>query len=154
MTNSTHTPPPGPEQDTPGADRFTQRLGESAHQVWLAGLGAFNRAQVEGSRFFDSLVRDGEAYEQRSKAETGGAAGMHDSIAASLGQARERTARTWDKVEQAFDEQVQGVLRRLNVPAAADVSHLQEEINALRLKIAQLEARLHAQQAAHKPTEN
>ena len=154
MTNSTHTPPPGPEHDTPGTERFTQRLGESAHQVWLAGLGAFNRAQVEGSRFFDSLVRDGQAYEQRSKAETGAGPGVHDSIAASLGQARERTARTWDKVEQAFDEQVQGVLRRLNVPAAADVSHLQEEINALRQKIAKLEARLQAQQGPHRPSEN
>ena len=85
MTNSTHTPPPGPEQDTPGADRFTQRLGESAHQVWLAGLGAFNRAQVEGSRFFDSLVRDGDHLRLRVADDGVGLAAANDARAAGGG---------------------------------------------------------------------
>lgn len=143
MTTSKQTPPPGhdADHDTPGSDSFTHRLGESAQQVWLAGLGAFNRAQTEGSRLFDSLVRDGQAYEQRSKATGRSSWNVQDNLAAGLGQARERGARTWDKVEHAFDEQVQAVLRRLNMPTAAQVASLEAELAALRQRLASVEAR-------------
>lgn len=143
MTTSKQTPPPGhdADHDAPGSDSFTHRLGESAQQVWLAGLGAFNRAQTEGSRLFDSLVRDGQAYEQRSKATGGSSWNVQDNLAAGLGQARERGARTWDKVEHAFDEQVQAVLRRLNMPTAAQVASLEAELAALRQRLASVEAR-------------
>lgn len=138
MTTSSQTPPPGHDHDA--TDSFTHRLGESAQQVWLAGLGAFNRAQSEGSRLFDSLVRDGQAYEQRSKAAGAGGWNVQDNLAAGLGQARERGARTWDKVEHAFDEQVQAVLRRLNMPTAAQVAALETELAALRQRLAAVEA--------------
>lgn len=143
MTTSKQTPPPGhdADHDAPGSDSFTHRLGESAQQVWLAGLGAFNRAQTEGSRLFDSLVRDGQAYEQRSKATGGSSWNVQDNLATGLGQARERGARTWDKVEHAFDEQVQAVLRRLNMPTAAQVASLEAELAALRQRLASVEAR-------------
>ena len=29
---------------------------ESAQQIWLAGLGAFSKAQEEGGKVFDALV--------------------------------------------------------------------------------------------------
>ncbi|MGN0857769.1 MAG: phasin family protein [Stenotrophomonas sp.] len=138
MTTSSQTPPPGHDHDAP--DSFTHRLGESAQQVWLAGLGAFNRAQSEGSRLFESLVRDGQAYEQRSKAAGASGWNVQDNLAAGLGQARERGARTWDKVEHAFDEQVQAVLRRLNMPTAAQVAALETELAALRQRLAAIEA--------------
>lgn len=143
MTTSKQTPPPGhdADHDAPGSDSFTHRLGESAQQVWLAGLGAFNRAQTEGSRLFDSLVRDGQAYEQRSKATGRSSWNVQDNLAAGLGQARERGARTWDKVEHAFDEQVQAVLRRLNMPTAVQVASLEAELAALRQRLASVEAR-------------
>ena len=65
---------------------------------------------------------------------------MQDNLAAGLGQARERGARTWDKVEHAFDEQVQAVLRRLNMPTAAQVAALETELAALRQRLAAIEA--------------
>lgn len=139
MTNSSHTPPHDDGHDPAGNDRLTQRLSESAHQVWLAGLGAFNRAQSEGSRVFDSLVRDGQAYEERGK--TSSSSNLHDNLASGLGQARERTARTWDKMEHALDDQVQAVLRRLKVPTANEITALQGEIAALRQRVGELEAR-------------
>ena len=39
-------------------------ITESAQQIWLAGMGAFNRAQSEGSKLFETLVRDGLSLEQ------------------------------------------------------------------------------------------
>lgn len=46
------------------AEQVSRRLGESAQTVWLAGLGALGRVQSEGSKLFDSLVREGAAYER------------------------------------------------------------------------------------------
>ena len=40
---------------------------EFAMQIWLAGLGAFVKAQEEGSKLFESLVKEGEAMQARSK---------------------------------------------------------------------------------------
>ena len=35
-------------------------------QIWLAGLGAFSRAEEEGNKMFDSLVKVGEELESRT----------------------------------------------------------------------------------------
>ena len=34
------------------AGRIARELGENAHQVWLAGIGALARAQDEGSKLW------------------------------------------------------------------------------------------------------
>ena len=39
------------------ADRLSRTLTESAQQIWLAGVGAFGRAQAEGAKLFEALVR-------------------------------------------------------------------------------------------------
>ena len=47
-----------------GADKSQQlvtAIRDSATQIWLAGLGAFAKAQKEGGKFFDTLVKEGEA---------------------------------------------------------------------------------------------
>lgn len=119
------------------ADSFVRRLGDSAQQVWLAGLGAFNRAQAEGSRLFDTLVSEGREYEQKHK--DADASGLRGNVEAGLGQARERSQHTWNKIEQAFDDQVQGVLKRLNMPVRADVTALENELQVLRQRLGELE---------------
>ena len=35
-------------------------------QIWLAGLGAFSRAEEEGNKLFDSLVQVGEELESKT----------------------------------------------------------------------------------------
>ena len=49
--------------DTP----LTQNVRDFARQIWLAGLGAFARAQDEGSKFFETLVQEGQAVDARMK---------------------------------------------------------------------------------------
>ena len=46
--------------------KITQLVLSSAHQIWLAGLGAFAKAQAEGTKLFDSLVKEGEAVQARA----------------------------------------------------------------------------------------
>ena len=39
------------------AERLSKSLSESAQQIWLAGVGAFSRAQAEGTKLFEGLVK-------------------------------------------------------------------------------------------------
>ena len=41
---------------------------ESAQQIWLAGLGAFAKAQEEGSKVFDTLVKEGLSMQRKTQA--------------------------------------------------------------------------------------
>lgn len=123
------------------AERFSRRLTGSAQQVWLAGLGALGRAQAEGSRVFDTLVREGETIEARNREQSGDAPRWRDNVEEQLGEAREKAAGTWDKVEKAFDDRVQGVLKRLHIPSAEDVAALNARIDALNARVNRAEAR-------------
>ena len=105
------------------AERLGKSITESAQQIWLAGMGAFNRAQAEGGKLFESLVRDGLSLEQTARKFTGARADMvRDAVEGSVGQARERAADTWDKLEKVFEDRVQRVEcdgdRVLGLPAA------------------------------------
>ncbi|HDS1220115.1 phasin family protein [Stenotrophomonas sp. TWI143] len=124
------------------AGRFSRKLSDSAQQVWLAGLGALGRAQAEGSRFFDGLVKEGEAWEarRRERASEQGP-GWRDNVESSLDEAREKASGTWNKVEKAFDDQVQGVLKRLHVPTADELTALEARLDALHARLAKLETR-------------
>ena len=42
-----------------GAPKEEQNLLYSAHQIWLAGLGALSRAQAGAPKIFDDLMREG-----------------------------------------------------------------------------------------------
>ena len=53
-------------QDAGTADSSKSVL-ESSRQIWLAGLGAFSRAQAEGMKVFESLVKQGEAVETKTR---------------------------------------------------------------------------------------
>ncbi len=123
------------------AERFSRKLSDSAQQIWLAGLGAFGRAQAEGSRVFDNLVKEGENIEARNREQTGDTPRWRDNVEEHLGEAREKASGTWDKVEKAFDDRVQGVLKRLHIPTAEDVAALNARIDALNTRVNRAEAR-------------
>ena len=40
---------------------------DASHNIWLAGLGAFAKAQAEGGKAFEALVRDGLAMQQKTQ---------------------------------------------------------------------------------------
>ncbi len=124
------------------AERVSRKLSDSAQQVWLAGLGALGRAQAEGNRFFEGLVKEGEAFESRRREKsTDEGPGWRDNVEEHLGQAREKASGTWDKVEKAFEERVHGVLKRLNVPNSEDVIALNARIDALTARLNRVESR-------------
>ena len=45
----------------------TGSVKDSAQQIWQAGLGAFNKAQAEGSKAFEALVKEGVSFQRKTQ---------------------------------------------------------------------------------------
>src|SRR5689334_6305476 len=48
-------------------DDAAKAFADSAQRIWLAGLGAFERARTEGPRMFDALVEQGKTLGGRAR---------------------------------------------------------------------------------------
>ena len=132
-----------PEDDTAAtpeqAERLGRRVSESAQQVWLAGLGAFSLAQSEGTRLFDSLVKEGKSAEDRSRHGSSPDSSVQDNVETTLGQARERASEAWERVEKSFEERMQRILRRMDIPRRSDIEALNARLDAIEQRLSQAE---------------
>lgn len=107
-------------------------LMESAQQIWMAGLGAFGRAQEEGSKLFEVLVREGSSLEQKTrKLATGRIDGARGAVENTVAQVRERAADTWDRLEKVFEDRVSRALAKLGVPGRDEMRALTERVEEL-----------------------
>ena len=142
---TTYEQRPEDEDDSAGAqgqaERLTRKVTESAQQVWLAGLGALSRAQAEGSKLFETLVKEGQDSEARSREQSRKGESLRDTVENTLGQARERAADTWDKVEKSFEDRVHSVLRRMDIPSRSDIEALNDRLDALNRRLTRAESR-------------
>lgn len=133
------------------AERLGRRFTDSAQQIWLAGLGAFSRAQAEGSRLFESLVREGESAEARRREQSEDNASLRDTVEQTFDQARERATGTWERMEQSFEDQMQRVLRRMDIPSRRDIEALNERLDALNQRLNRAETRASASPGQQEP---
>ena len=117
-----------PENDP----QLAAKIKDSARQIWLAGLGAYTKAEEDTGKFFERLVQEGEQLENKTR---GVVEKQIKTVEDRVGGVRERATGTWDKLETLFDERVSGALRRLGI-------HRREEIEALEHRIAALETEL------------
>ena len=114
------------------AERLSRSLSESAQQIWLAGVGAFGRAQAEGTKLFEGLVKEGLNLEQHARKFAGGQAEVvRDVVESKVGQARERAVDTWDRLEKVFEERVHKALVKLDVPGRNDIADLSRRVDGL-----------------------
>ena len=118
---------------------ISQAVLDSSHQIWLAGLGAFVRAQQEGMRMFDSLVRQGERLERKTRdAASATAAAAKDAAATKAKEMQEMAGGTWDKLEQVFEDRVERALSKLGVYTQNDVQKLAERVDQLSARVNEL----------------
>ncbi|OUM02066.1 phasin family protein [Variovorax sp. JS1663] len=117
-------------------DDKTDRIKDSAQQIWLAGLGAFAKMQQEGSKAFEALVKDGLGVQkktQQAAEET-----LSQAQARMAGFASEfgnRAAGGWGKLESIFEDRVARALEKLGMPSAEDVAALQARVEALEAQL-------------------
>ena len=105
---------------------------ESSRQIWLAGLGAFSRAQAEGMKVFESLVKQGEAVETKTRqAASQTAAAARTAAQAKAKEMQQMAGGTWDKLEKVFEDRVARALSKLGVHTQSDVDRLAARVDAL-----------------------
>ena len=112
---------------------------ESAQQIWLAGLGAFAKAQGEGSRLFDTLMKEGAGLEQKTRKIAGKVDEVRGAVESGVTQVRERTQETWDKLEQVFENRVSRALGKLGVPGRKELEDLARRVDELNRDVKRLD---------------
>ena len=124
--------------DTP----LTQNVRDFARQIWLAGLGAFARAQDEGSKFFETLVQEGQAVDARMKKTadetTEPMKSGVETMKGKVEEMRERATGAWNKLEEVFQSRVARALHRLGVPTREDIQQLFQQVELLSKNIQEL----------------
>lgn len=118
------------------AERLSRSISESAQQIWLAGVGAFGRAQAEGTKLFEGLVKEGLNLEQHARKFAGGGAEVvRDAVESKVDQARERAVDTWDRLEKVFEQRVHKALVKLDVPGRTDIADLSHRVDGLTAEL-------------------
>jgi poly(hydroxyalkanoate) granule-associated protein len=112
---------------------------DSAQQIWLAGMGAFAKAQAEGGKVFDALVKEGVSLQRKTQAvaeeKLGDVTGRMSSMASEV---TSKAGASWDKLENIFEERTAKALGKLGVPTAKDVAELSARVEALSAAVARL----------------
>lgn len=112
---------------------------ESSSQIWLAGLGAFSKAQEEGSKVFEALVKEGAGLQKKFHKFAGSQVDeVTNEVTEKFTEASSKAAGAWDRLESVFEERVGRAVNRLGVPSKADVSKLAARIEELTKQVQKL----------------
>ena len=131
------------KKTAPKADKaaLSGNVKDSAQQIWQAGLGAFTRAQAEGSKAFEALVKEGVSMQRKTQAAAEEriteATSKMTSMATDIGS---KASGQWDKLETIFEDRVAKALNKLGVPSAKDVNALIVRIDELNKAVQKLSA--------------
>lgn len=110
------------------ANQMAERIKGSARQIWLAGLGAYTKAEEDTGRFFDRLVREGEEIESKTR----GAVGRQvKAVESRVGEVKSRATESWDRLESVFDQRVSRTLGRLGIPSRHEIRELEDRVKKL-----------------------
>jgi len=126
MTSAPDTDDPSPA-DSP----FWQPpagLPEPARQVWLAGLGAFSRAQAEGGKAFEALVRQGLTLQTQAS----------EAARERIAEVTQAATQPWERLSGIFEDRVARALAHMGLPAAQDWAALQARVQALETALQNL----------------
>jgi poly(hydroxyalkanoate) granule-associated protein len=125
--------------DNAGDKQLAKTVRDSAQQIWLAGLGAFAKAQAEGSKVFDALVKEGQTIRSRTrKVAESKVTEMTTTLGKMATRATNQATGSWDKLEQVFEERVARALKRIGVPTNKDINNLAKRVEELTASVQKL----------------
>jgi poly(hydroxyalkanoate) granule-associated protein len=128
--------------DSKSAAQFADTVKQSAQQIWLAGLGAFSKAQEEGGKVFEALVKEGVTIQR--KTQTAAEEKITEATSRMANMATDiggRASGQWDKLENIFEERVSRALKKLGVPTSREVDALVSRIDELDRAVQKLSAK-------------
>ena len=122
--------------DKAGAPHLAGAVKESAQQIWLAGLGAFSKAQEGGGKVFEALMKEGLSIQRKTQAVAEEKLSEATSKMANMaGDIQSKAGHQWDKLENIFEDRVAKALNKLGVPSAKDVDALIARIDELNKSV-------------------
>ena len=107
-------------------------LRDSAHRIWLAGLGALAAAGEEGTKMFDRLVDRGREYETKGR----------DEARKQYEGAKSSADDLWKNWSEKMDESVTKALHRMGVPSREEIHNLTRRVEELNAKVEMLKPRV------------
>ncbi|MBA4261253.1 MAG: poly granule associated protein [Comamonadaceae bacterium] len=111
-------------------------IKDSAQQIWLAGLGAFSKAQAEGGKAFETLVKEGLSIQRKTQAVAEERISeASNRVSGMASEISSKAAGQWDKLENIFEDRVAKALNKLGVPSARDIETLVERIDSLSQQV-------------------
>ena len=126
---------------------------DSAQQIWQAGLGAFTKAQAEGTKAIEALIKEGVSMQRKTQSvaeeKISEASSKMSSMATDISS---KASGQWDKLESIFEDRVAKALNKLGVPSAKDVNALIARIDELNKSVQKLSAKGAAPKAPAKKT--
>ena len=105
-------------------DDAAKAFADSAQRIWLAGLGAFERARSEGPRMFDALVEQGKTLGGRAREAA-------DQALRNMRDSASGATQGFDRLDQVFEDRVSRSLGRLGVLTRAEVNDLSQQVRDL-----------------------
>jgi poly(hydroxyalkanoate) granule-associated protein len=127
----------GDEAGGKSSAQLASTVKESAQQIWLAGLGAFSKAQEEGGKVFETLVKEGLTIQKRTQSaaeeKLAEASSRMTSMATDLSN---KASGQWDKLESIFEDRVSRALKKLGVPTAREIDDLAQRVEELNRTVA------------------
>ena len=91
---------------------MSQQMKDSAQQIWQAGLGALAKAQEEGGKVYENLVKEGSPLQQT-------------------------TQQAQTKLAQAAEKMSHLALKNMGLPSAQDLADLEARVALLEQQLAQ-----------------
>lgn len=112
--------------------QLSDKIKESARQIWLAGLGAYNKAEEDTGKIFEKLVKEGEEIESMTR---GVVEKQFKAVEDRVEDVKEKASGTFGKLENVFDQRVSSTLVRLGIPTNHRVSELEQRVAELEAKL-------------------
>jgi poly(hydroxyalkanoate) granule-associated protein len=141
-----------PQASAASKSVLSSSVKDSAQQIWQAGLGAFTKAQVEGTKAYEALVKEGVSFQRKTQSaaeeKINEATQKMTSMATDISS---KASGQWDKLESIFEDRVAKALNKLGVPSAKDIAVLIARIDALNASVQKLSPAKATPKAAAKP---
>lgn len=113
-----------------------------SRQIWLAGLGAYSKISNDGTKLFDTLVKDGEKAEKQAKTGLDKQVDVVKSTTKTaksrVGDVRDLALGKWSELEEALDKRLNSAISRLGVPSRNEVKELHGKVDTLTKQIEKL----------------
>ena len=128
--------------DKKSTSHLSGAVKESAQQIWLAGLGAFSKAQEGGGKVFESLMKEGLSIQRKTQAVAEEKISVATSKMANMaGDIQSKAGHQWDKLENIFEDRVAKALNKLGVPSSKEVDALVARVDELNKSLQKMSAK-------------